>query len=221
MYFIFVVLFSFFCLFQAPRVQSPDKEPNKFEKEIVAFEELDKKQPVKTGGILFVGSSTIRKWKLSNNFPDRSDLINRGFGGSEISDSVKYANRIIIPYKPRQIVFYAGDNDLANSKKPETLLEDYRQLVKVIRQSLPDTEILFLCIKPSPSREKLLPFQNQANALIEAEIQKDPKSKFIDFRKAILDRNGMAKPELFEKDLLHLNLDGYVQVAEVLKPYLK
>ncbi len=124
-------------------------DPTRWESTIEKFEAQDKASPPPTGGALFIGSSSIRKWNLDKTFPDRKDTINRGFGGSQMADSAHYADRIAIPYKPRVIVVYAGDNDIAAGKSPQTVLADYQAFVKKIHAALPNTRIVYIAIKPS------------------------------------------------------------------------
>ena len=129
--------------------------PEQWKAEIDRFTAADAAHPPQSQGVLFVGSSTIRKWtSLAKDFP-AVPVINRGFGGSELSDSVFYADRIAIPYRPRLIVVYAGDNDLARGKTPAIVHGDFRAFCAKIHAALPQTRILFVAIKPSPSREKL------------------------------------------------------------------
>ena len=143
--------------------------PEKWKAEIDQFTGADAVQPPPAQAVLFIGSSSIRKWtSLARDFPDVR-VINRGFGGSELSDSVFYADRIAIPYRPRLIVVYAGDNDLARGKTPGDVHADFRAFCAKIHAALPETRILFVAIKPSPAREKLKEKIIAANALIAAE----------------------------------------------------
>jgi hypothetical protein len=131
-------------------------QPNtlRYEKEIKAFEKADQANPPSKNAILFIGSSSIRRWKsLAKDFPGRC-VINRGFGGSQISDLIYYSDRIVIPYQPRLIVFYAGVNDVHDGKKPEQVLEDFKAFVAKIHQALPQARIDFISIGPSPARWK-------------------------------------------------------------------
>ncbi len=107
------------------------------------------------GGILFVGSSSIVRWDVAKWFPNMP-VLNRGFGGSQIADSVHFAERIIVPYRPRTIVFYAGDNDLASGKTPEQVLADFKAFVSKVRASSPEAKIIYVGIKPSIKRWSLI-----------------------------------------------------------------
>ena len=195
--------------------------PEQWKAEIDRFTAADAAHPPPSQGVLFVGSSTIRKWtSLAKDFP-AVPVINRGFGGSELSDSVSYADRIAIPYRPRLIVVYAGDNDLARGKTPEIVHGDFRAFCAKIHAALPQTRILFVAIKPSPSREKLKDKIIAANALIAAECQKDQRLGYADVYTPMLDAKGGMRPELFVQDMLHMNESGYALWTRVIGPLLK
>jgi lysophospholipase L1-like esterase len=192
----------------------------RWEKDIQEFEKQDREKPAPEQAILFAGSSSIRLWDLHQSFPGL-ETINRGFGGSEIRDSVHFAPRIILKYKPRLIVFYAGDNDIAAGRSPEQVLADFKALVQEVHAALPRTKILFLSIKPSIQRWKLVDKIRQANALIEAFCKQDDRLTYVDVGTALLGKDGKPRPELFRPDGLHLNTEGYKVWASLLEPYLK
>jgi lysophospholipase L1-like esterase len=192
----------------------------RWEKEIAAFEEKDRTKPPPQNGILFAGSSSIRRWNLPKYFSDK-DLINRGFGGSEIADSVHFADRIILKAKPRLIVFYAGDNDLANGKSPERVLADFKEFVKLVHAELPRARIAFISIKPSILRWSLIDRIRQANALIEAYCKQHDHLVYIDVVKPMLGEDGKPRPELFVADGLHMNDQGYQLWHSIIAPHLK
>lgn len=195
--------------------------PEKWKAEIDQFTAADAVQPPPAQAVLFIGSSSIRKWtSLARDFPDVR-VINRGFGGSELSDSVFYADRIAIPYRPRLIALYAGDNDLARGKTPENVHADFRAFCAKIHAALPQTRILYVAIKPSPAREKLKDKIIAANALIAAECRQDPRLGFADVYTPMLDAKGGMRPELFVQDMLHLNEAGYAIWTRVLAPLLR
>jgi lysophospholipase L1-like esterase len=184
--------------------------PEKWTAAIDKFTQADATNPPPTGGVVFVGSSSIVKWTtLQKDFP-REKVIQRGFGGSELADSVYYADRIVTPYKPRAVVVYAGDNVLNAGKTPEQVFADFKALVAKIHGSVPNARIVFIAIKPSPSRWKIREKGERANALIAAECAKDPKRlRFVDIWKPMLDAKGQPRPELFVADMLHMNPEGY------------
>ncbi len=205
----------------ARTLSANEKSPfARWEKSIAAFEAQDKKQPPPRNAILFVGSSSIRLWKLNDSFP-KLDVINRGFGGSEIADSTHFADRIILKHAPRTVVLYAGDNDIAKGKSPEQVSKDFAQFVKTIHAKLPKTKIAFLAIKPSIKRWNLVGKMKAANASIQTQCQQDDRLVYVDIFKPMLDDDGKPRPELFAKDGLHLNAAGYQLWTQVVSGHVK
>lgn len=198
----------------------PQPSDPEWEEAIQKFEEKDKTEPVTKGGNLFIGSSSIRLWKtLGTDFPG-SPAINRGFGGSQIVDSHHYADRIIIPYAPRKIFFYAGDNDVAAGKSASTVVADFQAFVRYVHRSLPETEIHFIAIKPSLRRWKIAETMIEANRLIAAHCATDARLGYIDIWTPMLDDSGQPDPTLFVSDGLHLNRTGYLLWADLVRPSL-
>ena len=192
----------------------------KWEPEIQAFEASDRTNPPPQGAILFVGSSSIRMWKtLAEDFKG-IPVINRGFGGSQMEDSVYFAARIVLLYRPKQIFVYAGDNDLANGKTPEQILTDFKALVSRVEQRLPETRIAYIAIKPSPSRWKLAGKMREANRLIAAFTRTDRRLVFVDVFTPMLDDKGEPREDLFVGDKLHLNKKGYDLWTSLIRPML-
>ena len=204
------------CVQPAPQAATPASAPpavaidtTRFESEIRAFEAADRLAMPQAGGILFVGSSSMRLWPgLANDFPGRT-IINRGFGGSTLAEVTHYAPRVVFPYRPRLIVLYAGDNDLAMGMTPDRVADDYRRLVAVVRRELPASRIAYVSIKPSPSRWHLIDEYREANRLIAAEISRDPTQAYVDVFTPMLGANGRPRPELFMADSLHMTRAGY------------
>jgi lysophospholipase L1-like esterase len=192
----------------------------RWEKDIAAFERRDMDRPPPKNAIVFVGSSSIVKWDLAKSFPG-VEAINRGFGGSQLTDSAHFVPRIVTKYEPRLVVLYAGDNDLAAGKTPEQVADDFRAFVQAVRKELPKTRIVYLSIKLSIARWKLADKIRQAGALIEASCKQDEGVQYVDVATPLLGQDGKPRPELFAKDGLHLNEKGYEVWAAVLKPYLK
>jgi alpha-galactosidase len=191
-----------------------------WEPEIQKFEAADKQSPPAPGGVVFVGSSTIRMWDtLAQDFPG-VPVLNRGFGGSQLADAVHFADRIVIPYRPRLVMVYSGDNDLNAGKSPERVLADYRALVEKIHAALPQARIGFLSIKPSPSRWKLAAQMKEANALVKAYSATDPRLFYVDTFTPMLRPDGTPRAELFREDMLHMNPQGYALWKSIVAPYL-
>ncbi|HPD16339.1 MAG TPA: SGNH/GDSL hydrolase family protein [Planctomycetota bacterium] len=195
------------------------KKADRWEKSMQAFEERDAKNPPPKGEIVFIGSSSIVGWNLAKYFPDLK-AVNRGFGGSQIADSVQYADRILLPLEPRIVVFYAGDNDIASGKSPEKVFEDYQAFVKKVHDKLPETTIIYIPIKPSIARWKLWEKMKAANALIAEHVKTDKRLAYLDIVPGMLGEDGKPKPELFVKDGLHLSPAGYELWTGLLRPLL-
>ncbi len=207
--------------FSTPAIQAADKPAtSRWEKEIEAFEKQEKDRPVPKNAIVFVGSSSVRLWKLDKSFPD-IDVVNRGFGGSQLADAVQFAPRLLFKQQPRLVVLYAGDNDLAAGKTPEQVAADFQEFVQVVHKELPKTKIVYLSIKPSPSRWKLADKVVKANTLIAESCKKDERLTFVDVYKPMLGPDDKPRPELFREDNLHMNDKGYELWTMLLKPYLK
>jgi len=201
-------------------LSSAQTKPLPFENEIIAFEKADAANPPEKGGIVFTGSSSIRIWKsLKTDFPGLN-VINRGFGGSQVSDSVRYASRTVIPYAPRLVVFYAGTNDIASGKSAEKVFSDYKAFVLEVHAALPNTRIAYISNSPVPSRWKKWDVMKRANSLIKDYSRDEPGLQYIDIVPLMLDANGQPRPELFQADMLHMNPKGYVIWAAAVRPYL-
>jgi lysophospholipase L1-like esterase len=192
----------------------------RWEKEIAAFEAKDAAVPPPKGAVLFAGSSSIRLWNLKKSFPDLA-VINRGFGGSEIADSTHFAPRIVLKAKPRVIVLYAGDNDVANGKTADQVFDDFKDFADLIHKELPKTRIVFISIKPSLARWKMVGEQRKANGLIKAYCKKNDYLTYVDTAAPMLGEDGKPRQELFAKDGLHMNDKGYALWASLLKEHLK
>lgn len=201
--------------------QPPAAPANRFEPQIRQFEEADRQSPPPQGAVLFVGSSSIRMWKgLAEDFPGVK-VINRGFGGSQMEDSVYFADRIITPYRPRMVVVYAGDNDLAAGKTPQRVLADYQALVRKIHAKLPETRIAFIAVKPSLSRWKLVDRVREANDLVRRYTARDPRLVYLDVFTPMLGSDGTPRKELFLKDGLHMTAEGYAVWKSVIAPAIR
>ncbi len=172
--------------------------------------------------ILFIGSSSFTKWKnVQDDFPGYT-IVNRAFGGSSLPDLVRYADDIIFPYQPKQIVIYCGDNDLAGSDTitASTVAERFSTLFELIRARLPNTHILFVSIKPSPSRWHLKKKALETNERIRKYLKKKKKAKMVNIWKAMLGPDGKPLDNLFVEDNLHMNARGYAIWKQRIEPYL-
>jgi lysophospholipase L1-like esterase len=193
----------------APIAQTVDPDPGRFASEIEAFRQWDTKNAFPADGLLFVGSSSIRLWDSAQRFPKLA-IVNRGFGGSHISDVNHYIQDVALKYRPAAVVFYAGDNDINDGKTPERVLADYRAFVERVQAGRADTRIFFLAIKPSPARWAKWPTMRQANELVRAYSEQHfPRLVYVDVASPMLTADGRTQPHLYVEDGLHMTAAGY------------
>ena len=196
-------------------------DSRQWEPEIAAFEASDRTNPPPPGGVEFVGSSSIRLWQtLQTDFPG-VPVLNRGFGGSVLSDVLVFANRIVVPYKPRVVVLYAGDNDLAAGKTPAHVFADFQSFVAIVHRDLPTTRVAFIAIKPSIARVNIIDKIHEANQLIRDYIRDDARLVYVDVFTPMLDASGQPRQELFLEDGLHMNAKGYAIWRDLVTPVLR
>jgi lysophospholipase L1-like esterase len=192
----------------------------KWEDEVVAFEASDRTNPPPKHGLLFTGSSTIRKWStLAQDFPDQP-VISRGVGGSEIVDITHFADRIVFPYEPQMIFFRCGGNDIADGKSPEQVFGDYKEFVTKVRTKLPNIDIVFISWCPTPARWAQNEKEKILNQLAREYSTKAPHLKYCDVSDISLGKDGRPRRDLFVADGLHFNAEGYKLLAERVKPFL-
>ena len=216
-----IVRLLWLLLFFTNNIFGQETQPNYWEQAIQQFEAADQANPPEKNGILFIGSSSIRLWQtLADDFPFVK-VLNRGFGGSEMSDLVYFVNRIVIPYEPSAIVVYSGDNDIANGKNPTQVLSDFQTFVKMVHDSLPQTLIALISIKPSIARWDKVDQMKTANELLKNYIEKNPFLTYVDTFTAMLDEDGNVRSDLLGADGLHLNTQGYQLWARKVEPFLK
>lgn len=189
--------------------------------EIKAFKKQDSLQPPPKNAILFVGSSSFRLWhNVQAAFPGYT-IINRGFGGSTLPDVIQYADDIIFPYKPKEIVIYCGENDIASSDTitSKIVFTRFEKLFTLIRKKMPKVPVVFVAMKPSPSREKYHQKLLQANLLIKNYLSRQSKAAYVDVYKLMLE-NGKPDESLYINDRLHMNAKGYAIWQKAIQPYL-
>lgn len=180
----------------------------KWEKDILAIEKRLAAAPPKPGGVFFAGSSSIVRWDVAKSFPG-AGYVNVGFGGSVIADSTHFAPRILTPFKPGTVVFYAGDNDIGRGNKPEQVAADFKAFVAAVRNDNPTCRVLFIAVKPSLSRWKKFDDQKAANAQVKAYCEREPGLTYVDVVPPMLGPDGTPAPDLFVKDGLHMSPKGY------------
>ncbi len=197
-------------------------DPDRWEPAIKKFEDADKVAPPPQNGIVFIGASSIVRWNLPDSFPELGPrAINRGFGGSLAADSTRYADRIVIPYKPRIVVFYAGDNDVEANHTPEQIAGDFTAFERKVHAALPATQIIFISIKPSIRRFPWIEQIKGANALVRQYCSTHPNLTFVDIVPQMLGADGKPRKELLVEDGLHMTPAGYKIWNDALRPHLQ
>jgi lysophospholipase L1-like esterase len=192
----------------------------RWEKEIAAFEASDRTNPPPTNCIVFVGSSSIKRWTaLASDFPGLP-VVNRGFGGSQLADAVNFADQIITRYQPREVVIYSGGNDINAGKDPERVFGDFVALVLRIRAQSPQVDICYISVAPNPRRWGEVERVKKLNRLIRKYCQHHGM-EFIDVFPLMLGPDGTPKPDIFVADRLHMNAKGYAIWKEAILPHLK
>jgi lysophospholipase L1-like esterase len=215
-----LVVAVFFGVWHAVSAQQA-VDPNRWESAIQKFEADDKVHPPAKGGIVFIGSSSIARWtNLAESFPTLR-VVNRGFGGSELAESVKYAPRVVIPHAPRTVVLYSGENDLNRGVTPETVAGDFTTFYRVIHTALPDTRIVVIGLKPSLSRWKLRDEMRQTNRMIRTHCEASRGCVYVDPWPSMIGADGTPNPALFVEDGLHMTPAGYAAWTHMLEPHLK
>jgi len=200
-------------------------DPTFWERSIRSFEKQDLETPPTKESIVFTGSSSIRYWKTLQEDMAPLPVLNRGFGGSRISDVTYYADRIVLPYKPGGIVFYAGENDISGlvftkKKTSEEVANDFQAFCSKIHTKLPEVPVYFISIKPPKRRRKLWPEMQEVNRLVEEICASDNRLNYIDIVESTLDAEGNPRHDIFKWDGIHLNEKGYEIWTSVMKPVL-
>ena len=195
-------------------------DPNRWEPAIQKFEAEDKANPPVKGGVVFIGASSIVRWNLAESFPHLK-AVNRGFGGSEMADSARYASRVVLPHAPRVVVLYPGENDLARGTTPDAIGAGFRAFYDVIHTALPKTRIVAIGLKPTPARWQLTEQMHAANRLIRSHCESHASCVYVDVWPAMLGPDGKPKPEHFIADGQHMTPEGYKVWTELVKPHVQ
>lgn len=197
--------------------------PAVWEWQIRRYEDADRRSTPFHGGILFTGSSSINLWRTLAEDMAPLPVLNRGFGGAHLDHVNRYARRIVMPYRPRMILLYAGENDLGgmSGKTPATVAADFDHFVELVHAELPETRIDYLSIKHSPLRHKMAALQQETNELIHKRVNADKRLGYIDVTTPLLSSDGTPRRECFRFDRLHLNDEGYRVWTAALRPRLE
>jgi len=202
-------------------VMLPPLAPDdRWAKEMLAFAAEDAAHPPPASPIVFTGSSSIRLWKdLATDYPGLR-VMNRGFGGSRVKDLVRHFERVILQYRPRQVVIYSGTNDVNGGVPVDEVVADVRAVVDRIHRVLPETRVLFLSLALNPARWAKRDLMLETNAKVRAYLEQDPRNRFLDVNPAMLGPDGLPKPDIFVADWLHMNRKGYELWAPLVRPWL-
>lgn len=215
-----ILIISLFFFSALSNLQAQETAP--FYSDIQSFKTQDSLHFPATHAILFVGSSSFTKWvDVQDYFPGYT-IINRGFGGSSLPDVIRYADDIIFPYNPKQIVIYCGENDLAASDTvtANIVFSRFTQLFDLIRNKMPQVPIAFVSLKPSPSRVHLMNKMTSANNMIKDFLKNKKNTAFIDVYSNMLNADGTPMKDIFLEDNLHMNAKGYAIWKKLIEPYL-
>jgi hypothetical protein len=200
--------------------QAPDPDPARFEKDIAAFEAEDRASPPPAGAALFVGSSSIRYWDVGRAFPGLP-AIKRGYGGSHVSDTIHFAGRIVFPYRPRLIVFYAGDADVAAGKTADQIAHDFKSFVALVHEKLPATPIVIIGIKPSPAHWSRIETIRGANALVQKLVAGDRWLAYADVDTPLVGADGQPRRDFYVANGLNLSEAGYQAWTDAVRPIVQ
>jgi lysophospholipase L1-like esterase len=198
-----------------------DKVSSRFEQEILNFEESDKIRFPQKNGILFTGSSSIRMWETLEKDMAPLPIINRGFGGSTTPEVIQYIDRIVFPYEPQIIVFYCGENDIHEKTLPQITVQNFKKFVGLVNEKLPDTEIIYLSMKPSIARWDEWDSYRTGNLMIKQFTNSQDKVHYLNVGRTMLVKGEIPDPNIFIEDGLHMNKHGYVRWTSMIKPLLK
>ena len=217
---VFLLLWACFWNAFIYNLGAANQGPERWVKAIEAFEREDTEDKAPTGGVMFLGSSSIRMWRsLAEDFP-RQEVCNRGFGGSTIPDSLHFFDRMVLPRRPDTIVLYAGDNDVAAGHGADQVYRNYLAFADRVKESLPKTKLVFIAIKPSLKRWELAPIMEQANRKVQRHAFWHRGVLYADIWNPMLGSNGKPRKELFIEDGLHLSPAGYEIWKDVIAPLL-
>ncbi len=216
-----ILLFFLLIGFQPINAQSkPTSKENKYSSELSEFAQNDKKGNDSTNLIVFIGSSTFRKWNNMQSYFPNSNILNHGFGGSRLAEAIYFADKMVYQYKPAQVVLYEGDNDLGAGVSVENLLADLKVFVRLTEIKLPKSQIILLSVKYSPRRNAQREQMKEYNAKMKEFAATKPNLKYLDIASVVLNENGSYRKELFTSDSLHVNADCYKLFAKKIEPFL-
>jgi lysophospholipase L1-like esterase len=195
-------------------------DPTRWKAQVEWYQGQDKAKFPEPGGIVFVGSSSIRLWKTLEHDMAPLPALRRGLGGAVIADATHYADKMVAPYDPGMVVIYAGENDIAEGLAPGCVARDFQKFVARLRTLGVSAPVYYVSMKPSPKRMHLWPRMQEANALVKRAIGKDDSLHFVDMTEVMISQDGNVRQEFFKDDRLHMNEEGYRAWTDRLKPVL-
>jgi lysophospholipase L1-like esterase len=214
------IFFLFFSCNENKQEAASEASPAYWE-DIRNFKNADSLSFPPANAILFIGSSSFTLWKDVQEYFPGYTIINRGFGGSTLVDQIRYAGEIIFPYKPKQIIIYCGENDLAfDGVSASVVFERFKKLFQIIREKFSEIPVAFISMKPSPSRRSLIPAMREGNRLIKEFLSGQKNTDFIEVHNPMLDESGEPISEIFLSDSLHMNAKGYAIWQKAIQPFL-
>jgi lysophospholipase L1-like esterase len=205
---------------QITNAQPFDPETAPFIKSITTFTETDRATPPAKDPVLFIGSSSLTMWKDIGEYFPRHPIINRAFGGSNLTHQIYFVNEIVLKYQPQKIILYCGENDIASGASAETVADRFKIWFRQVRKNMPAVPIAYISMKPSPSREKYLDTMRQGNQLIREFLTQQTHTQYVDIFPLMLDTDGKPRTDIFLKDMLHMNKGGYKLWQKALAPHL-
>ena len=209
------------CCFLSITITRGTAQTHAFSRDIQTFKAEDNNQMPPKNSILFVGSSSFTKWTDVQQYFPSYPIINRGFGGSTLKDVIYYADDIILPYHPRQVVIYCGENDLVLPNiGADVVLDRFSTLFELIRKHYPDIKITYISMKPSPSRKNFRTAMEAGNAGIQYFLSQQKNTSYVDVYHKMLNDNGAPLPHIFLADSLHMNANGYKIWQKAIEPHL-
>lgn len=213
---------ALFLLLLCNGITAQDNKPA-FWNDIQNFKKKDSVSFPGSGQVLFIGSSSFTMWKDVQDYFPSYPIINRGFGGSVLTDLIRYADDIIFPYHPEQIVIYCGENDVVSSDTitAVTVFNRFKTLFEIIRNKLPRVPVIFISLKPSPSRWQSKDKMIAVNEKVKKYLKKKKRTKYVNVWNVMLGPDGKPIPSLFLQDNLHMNKTGYDIWQKALAPFLK
>lgn len=213
------IILTAFVLFLSTTLLAQDAQPP-FWNDIQAFKKSDERIAPPHGKILMIGSSSFTFWQDVSKYLPGYPFINRGFGGSSLPHLIRYFDDIVTPYKPRQILIYCGENDLAGNVPADTVVARFKTLFHMLREQNKKAKITYVSMKPSPSRQHLLDMMKEGNEKIKTWLETQRRTSYVDVYSKMVDENGIPNPEIFVKDRLHMNGNGYEIWAKEIQPHL-